>query len=71
MGTRSSRVSDLLNNERVKGAADHSTNENDEKEAKIKKKYYGKLFVIFIFLVILFQYYTYVYLVMWNKLQRK
>lgn len=71
MGTKSSRASDLLNNEHVKEPADHSTNEKEDKETKVKKKYYGKLFVVFIFFVILFQYYTYVYLVMWNKIQRK
>jgi len=72
MGTKSSRASDLLNNEQTKDPVEQNNNEKekDEKEAKAKKKYYGKFFVIFIFFVIIYQYYTYVYLIMWKKIQR-
>lgn len=69
MGTKSSRPSDLLNNEHNNPADNNLQEKKDEdKETKAKKKYYGKVFVIFIFFVICFQYYTYVYLVMWNKI---
>jgi hypothetical protein len=46
-------------------------NTNEEKEMKAKRKYYGKIFVLLIFLLISFEYYTYVYQVMWNKINSK
>lgn len=67
MGIKSSRPSDLLSNENNNPAE----NNHEDKEGKAKKKYYGKVFVIFIFFVICFQYYTYVYHVMWKKIQGK
>ncbi len=73
MGNRSTKPFDLLNNEQLKNQTEQPTNdkEKEEKEIKAKKKYYGKIFVIFIFFVILFQYYNYVYIVMLNKLKGK
>lgn len=44
---------------------------DDEKELKAKRKYYGKIFVALIFFVILYEYYIYVYQIMWSKLTSK
>ena len=41
---------------------------DEEKEMKAKRKYYGKIFVALIFFVILYEYYIYVYQIMWEKL---
>jgi len=68
MGAKSTRPSDLLNNEDLKDTADQNTN---EKEIKPKKKYYGKLYVFLILIVIILQYYNYVFLVMWKRIQRR
>ncbi len=46
-------------------------NAKDEKEMKAKRKYYGKIFVFLIFTLITFEYYTYVYQVMWTKINSK
>jgi hypothetical protein len=40
----------------------------DEKEMKAKRKYYGKIFVSMIFILIAYEYYIYVYQIMWGKL---
>jgi hypothetical protein len=49
----------------------HLTKEKDtqnEKGIKSKKKYFGKLFVVLIFSVIFFEYYIYMYQIMWKRL---
>lgn len=43
----------------------------NEKEMKAKKKYYGKLFVVLIFSLILFEYYIYMYQIIWKRLTSK
>lgn len=51
-----------------------STKENttsDEKEMKAKRKYYGKVFVTLIFLLILYEYFVYVYEIMWHRINCK
>jgi hypothetical protein len=44
---------------------------NEEKEMKAKRKYYGKVFVALIFFVIIYVYYIYVYQIMWTKMTSK
>ncbi len=43
----------------------------NDKENKAKRRYYGKVFVCLIFSLICYEYYAYVYLIMWNKLNSK
>jgi len=43
----------------------------EEKEMKAKRKYYGKIFVSLIFILILYEYYIYVYQIMFQKLSSK
>lgn len=57
----------------ARGQNEALSNQNiqDEKEMKAKRKYYGKIFVSLIFFLIIFEYYVYVYEIMWNKLASK
>ena len=48
--------------------SDPLTKPQEDKENKTKRRYYGKMFVILIFLLILYEYYVYVYQIMWKKL---
>jgi hypothetical protein len=52
------------------GQSEALANQNlqDEKEMKAKRKYYGKIFVSMIFFLIVYEYYIYVYQIMWAKL---
>jgi palmitoyltransferase len=51
-----------------KNQADSKANLNpEEKEMKAKRKYYGKIFVTLIFSLIFYEYYIYVYQIMWKK----
>ena len=57
----------------ARGQSEALANQNiqDEKEMKAKRKYFGKIFVSMIFFLIIYEYYVYVYLIMWNKLASK
>ena len=55
------------NSNQTKPLAKDKENNND-KETKGKKKYYGKFFVVLIFSLILFEYYVYMYQIMWKRL---
>ncbi len=48
-----------------------SQNNQDEKDMKAKRNYYGKIFVSMIFCLIVYEYYIYVYQIMWEKLASK
>ena len=47
------------------------TSNPDEKEMKAKRKYYGKIFVALIFFLIIYEYYIYVYQIMFRRLNSK
>ena len=46
-------------------------NAKEEKDNKAKRKYYGKIFVFLIFSLITFEYYTYVYQIMWKRMNSR
>jgi hypothetical protein len=48
-----------------------ASTDDKEKDMKAKRKYYGKLFVTLIFILIVLEYYVYVYQIMWNKVTCK
>ena len=48
-----------------------ANNTREDKENKAKRRYYGKIFVFLIFSLISYEYYSYVYLIMWHRLKSK
>jgi hypothetical protein len=48
---------------------DKDRHTTEEKDMKAKRKIYGKIFVSLIFFLILYEYYVYVYQIMWPRLK--